>query len=150
MPSSPSESLSAQLAPIRARADAATPGPWRALTTGRAGGDHWQVCDQDQSVALIHASDGEDEERREPDAAFIAAARTDVPALLAIIDRLTDALDVAETTIEDANHEVNGLLDSMDESVIADEAERLAVYDAILNVWQEIGADYDAAKESLK
>jgi hypothetical protein len=73
---------------VEARANAATEGPWRALTSGRRGGDHWHVTDSDQSIALIHASDGEDEDMREPDAEFIAHARTDVPALVAEVRRL--------------------------------------------------------------
>jgi hypothetical protein len=84
---------------IKARADAATEGPWTALTTGVAGGDHWYVCDLDQSIASIHASDGEDEERREPDAEFIAAARTDVPELLAEVTRLRAELTQAEADV---------------------------------------------------
>jgi hypothetical protein len=67
---------------IKARLAAATPGPWKARTTGVAGGDHWYVCDKDQSIASIHASDGEDEAQREPDAEFIANAPTDVAHLL--------------------------------------------------------------------
>jgi hypothetical protein len=67
---------------IRARVDAATPGPWRTLGTGVAGGDHWYVCDDGQSLASIASNDGENEDQREPDAEFIAHAREDIPALL--------------------------------------------------------------------
>lgn len=60
-----------------ARAEAALEGitpPWRAVTTGVAGGDHWHVCESDESIALIAASDGCDEHLRQPRAEFIAAA----------------------------------------------------------------------------
>lgn len=82
--------LRALLAPIRERLAAATPGPWVARTTGRAGGDHWYVCDAEKSVASIHASDGEDEDQREPDAEFIANAPTDLTRLLAAIEAVTE------------------------------------------------------------
>lgn len=75
------------LAAIRARAAAATPGPW----IGRGFGpndtfvritqrDGWPddpVCDVGHNVT-----------NRDADATFIAASRTDVPALLARIDAL--------------------------------------------------------------
>jgi hypothetical protein len=90
-------------AAIRAREQAATEGPWRAITSGPSGGDHWYVCDDGESIALIHASDGEDEDSREPDAQFIAHARTDVPALLNEVARLRkvieDALGFIDQTI---------------------------------------------------
>ncbi len=85
---------------IRARAEAATPGPW---CTGR-----WPrlqvgegVYDVAGSPAVWHHYDtgsplwdGEDDEdsRVETDTVFIVHARTDVPALL-------DALDAAEARI---------------------------------------------------
>jgi hypothetical protein len=72
----------------RARANAATPGPWTAITSGRANGDHWYVCDDSQGLAMISSDDGINEDQREPDAVFIAAARSDVPALADEVDRL--------------------------------------------------------------
>lgn len=73
---------------IRARADAAKQGPWKAITTGVENGGHWYVIDAVQSIADIHACDGEDEAYREPDAQFIAHAREDIPALLDFISNL--------------------------------------------------------------
>lgn len=64
----------------------ATPGPWTAVTTGVRGGDHWYVCDEGESIAHISANDGINEDQRQPDAEFIAAARTAVPALLSALD----------------------------------------------------------------
>lgn len=60
-------------AELRAMAEAATPGPWSAATTGVRGGDHWYVVDADESIAHISANDGINEEQRQPDAEFIAA-----------------------------------------------------------------------------
>jgi len=67
------------LASIRARIEAATPGPWEATAAYpflviQPGGD--------SMISVNLATDPE------PDAAFIAAARDDVAALLAEIDRL--------------------------------------------------------------
>jgi hypothetical protein len=80
-----------ELAEIRERADKATPGPWREFSTGPAHGDHWYVTADGESIALIHANDGIDEEARQPDAEFIAAARAYVPRLLDEIERLQTA-----------------------------------------------------------
>lgn len=54
-------------------AQAATPGPWRAATTGAGGGNHWYLVAGGESVAWIAANDGDDEEQRPLDAAHIAA-----------------------------------------------------------------------------
>lgn len=70
---------------IQARADAATEGPWRALTTGRTGGDHWYICDEGEAIASVASQDGFNEDQREPDAEFIAHAREDVPKLVAAL-----------------------------------------------------------------
>jgi len=80
----------------KARAEAATEGPWEPLGTGVAGGDHWYVCDGGEAIALISTQDGINEAQREPDAAFIAAARTDVPLLADAVLALTAALANAE------------------------------------------------------
>ncbi|MHA4848791.1 hypothetical protein L1080_004485 [Rhodococcus sp. MSC1_016] len=72
-------------------ADAATPGPWTAITSGIANGDHWYICDGGESIAMISANDGINEDQREPDAEFIAQARTLVPALIDACRTLLDA-----------------------------------------------------------
>lgn len=51
-----------------------TEGPWQAITSGPEGGDHWYVTDAGESIALVHASDGYDEDTRGPDARLLAAA----------------------------------------------------------------------------
>ena len=64
---------------IQARADAATEGPWTWAARTTADGDEWAVFDGGDS-ALAANRDG-----WAPDAAFIAAARTDVPRLVAAL-----------------------------------------------------------------
>lgn len=80
---------------IKARAEAATPGPWGAL------GGNIMGPREDESVASVglpqagtgcahHATT--DIQHRMADATFIAHARTDVPELVAEIERLRSAL----------------------------------------------------------
>ena len=70
-----------ELAEMRARAEAATPPPWKAHCTGPEDRD-WSV----DRVAMMEQECGAI--RNERDATFIAHAREDVPSLLAEIDRL--------------------------------------------------------------
>lgn len=86
---------------IRERAEAATPGPWcsyegnlwqgtaKALAAYDADPDNapWPYGN-DSSGQLFHG-----EPRRPEDAEFIAHAREDVPALLAVVEQLRAALD---------------------------------------------------------
>lgn len=92
------QSLAAIVAEARARAAAATPGPW----SGE--GSIWSLAPEEEArrtftqMEWIPNGEGyqERDEQVERDAAFIAAARTDVPALadgleraLALLERLT-------------------------------------------------------------
>lgn len=79
----------AELQAIRARADAATEGPWTGIERGNS------VVSR--GVATV-AYDGQPRKNvcsgispKSSDAAFIAAARTDVPALCDEVERLQDA-----------------------------------------------------------
>lgn len=74
------------LSALRKVAEAATPGPWSALGTGRSGGDHWYVCDEGEAIASISAQDGINEAQREPDATHMATF--DPPTVLALLDEL--------------------------------------------------------------
>ena len=72
---------------LRALADKATPGPWSYADYGDPSPEHWPV-------GLIETDGGEEAwacdtalAMSEPDAAFIAAARTAVPQLLDQLDR---------------------------------------------------------------
>lgn len=90
---------------IRARADAATPGPWRlggpAMTSevwadrDSAGWDAFYVA---QTTRRLNPAT----DQSEADAEFIAAARADVPALLAEVTRLTTELAEARKLLSDA------------------------------------------------
>lgn len=69
--------MSLDLEPIKALEAAATPAPWRY--------DGGQGFDRPEPMAS---------HRNKADAEFIAAARTDIPALVAEVERLREALDL--------------------------------------------------------
>lgn len=83
------------LEPIRARADAAAPGPW---TTGDHASNEcriegpWIPADRHWSL-VIYDEGGHNAQ----DAAFIAHAREDVPALITEVERLRWALASCES-----------------------------------------------------
>jgi hypothetical protein len=78
---------------IEARAEAATPGPWR---QGDIAAGDLPVAGGCFSVEIYGATDDPyavlAECEHEADASFIAAARTDIPALVAEVRRLREAL----------------------------------------------------------
>jgi hypothetical protein len=76
-----------ELDAIEARAHKATAGPWRAALVGRLY-DRW-VIEPDRLAECAFGL------RKQQDAAFIAAARTDVPALVAEVRRLTALVEAA-------------------------------------------------------
>jgi hypothetical protein len=86
-----------ELAAIKARVTAASDGPWRQCPCGKCG-LVWQVSYADTPIATsdAHEPEGGGEpwplEAIRANGAFIAAARTDVPALLAEVERLQRAL----------------------------------------------------------
>lgn len=105
-----------QLAEIRARVEAATPGPWGTYDDGTGRIDiaagleetgHGYTCRRsiaqtddepiDNDPAHVAWDSDADLDQIEADAAFIAHARTDVPALLAEVDRLTKRVAELET-----------------------------------------------------
>lgn len=63
---------------------------WQPITTGVAGGDHWHIIEDDESVAMVSARDGIDEELRQPRAVFIAAAPRLVRGFLADLENLRE------------------------------------------------------------
>ncbi|MBB5431378.1 hypothetical protein [Nocardiopsis composta] len=75
--------MTADLDGIRARAAAATPGPWGAEVEGT----RLMVLDRGAGLPVAFIGSAEDDQAQ-ADAAFIAAARGDVDALLAVIDHL--------------------------------------------------------------
>ena len=81
-----------ELTAIEARATAATVGPWRHDTDGGAIG---AVEAGGMALAQVQQRVPRDKARRDLDAAFIAAARVDVPALVAEVRRLRRAVELA-------------------------------------------------------
>ncbi|OQM82053.1 hypothetical protein [Rhodococcus sp. 66b] len=59
-----------------------------AMTSGVRNGDHWYICDDNESVATISANDGIDEELRQPRAELFAYAVNTLPALVAAVERV--------------------------------------------------------------
>jgi hypothetical protein len=96
---------------IRARADAATPGPWaKPFCTDAPGDEGWwinngRVGTEEYSIGLTMAYNP----RAEADATFIAAARADIPALLDEVERLRALLPIVDAArVLAANHKAWG------------------------------------------
>ena len=81
-----------RLAEIRARAEAATEGPWGRHPAPKGRGQ--RVTNKDGATLFVNERPGQ--MRARVDATFIAAARTDVPELVAEVERLTNDLAVTE------------------------------------------------------
>lgn len=99
-----------ELEAIEARANAATPGPWERWPDDVDGGDGWAlVSDADgEPVVGAHPCPLEQCADAEADYAFIAHARSDVPALIAEVRRLRserDALRVRLDQLDPPPHE---------------------------------------------
>jgi hypothetical protein len=83
----------AELDAIEVRCQAASPGPWRAFVEGR---DHWggddfiRVSDRDEEpdMYVSRAEIGSIRPASTADLDFTAAARQDIPALLAEVRRM--------------------------------------------------------------
>lgn len=74
-----------RLAAIKARAEAATPGPWHHVLAAIVG---TTPCPDDDNTTCICNTDWGNSTNIQPNAAFIAHAREDVPALLEEVERL--------------------------------------------------------------
>ncbi len=88
-----------RLEEIAARAAAATPGPWGAWIEGLRHPFHPEITAWGGS-SIVYTTTGTaiaDELDRDADAAFIAAARDDVPFLLAEVERLRARLEQMRT-----------------------------------------------------
>ena len=100
---------------IRARAEAATPGPWEAgiqwvYSDGQIYADDNRVPDV-LGMEFADPDRAEDEARRgQRNAEFIAAARTDVPTLLAEVKRLRAERDAAREALA----RVGALVEALD------------------------------------
>ncbi len=83
-------------------------GEWSAFTGGVAHGDHWYVIADNQSIALISANDGSDEEHRGPTANLIVTLHRTIDAQLAILQR-TAAYPNVGLRFEPVDHAVLAL-----------------------------------------
>ena len=91
--------IETRLAEIRARAEAATDGPWEWAARTTVDGDKWAVFHGESTSALAMNNDG-----WAPDAEFIAASRTDLPALLAAVEAVRELLpSLLEAAWDDGN-----------------------------------------------
>ena len=90
-----SEMTPDRLAEIKARVEAATPGPWRSEYSGATGP---VVMDDEARTALDHIARCP-HFRSHSDAEFIAHARTDIPDLLAEVKRLRALGDRLAATV---------------------------------------------------
>jgi hypothetical protein len=78
-----------ELDAIETRANAATPGPWQAKIINACG------CGQCPEHVNVFAGAHQWPKINPPDAAFIASARDDVPALIAEVLQLREMLAIA-------------------------------------------------------
>src|SRR5690606_21978359 len=89
-----------QLAAIRARAEAATPGPWHDDQDGMV----YSTCQPGCAVVI------NDIDLAVEDAEFIAHAREDIPALVAEVERLQVELARVRPVVEAARMALDDLL----------------------------------------
>ena len=85
-----------QLAEIRARSEAATPGPWECIESFPPGEYALAARPPDEAFPLTLAVVGNDDawEDAEANTQFVAHARTDIPALLDYIEELEAKLSL--------------------------------------------------------
>ena len=87
-----------RLAEIRARVEAATPGPWE---VDDKYSDGFVVCELDEYVAVSTSTDADIGLDGRADAEFIAHARQDIPDLLDMMDVLIQQLATVENLAAD-------------------------------------------------
>lgn len=88
---------------IKARAEAATPGPWRADDSTVRTPDHRALA---YEVLLGNGDTRDGYPQCLADVAFVAAARSDVPTLVAEVERLTQERDEARRIIRNAHQAI--------------------------------------------
>lgn len=128
-----------QLAAIEARANAATPGPWQEHSD--YGKDFYAYLGGSylRGVGTLTFGDGEE---AEADRAFVLNARTDIPALLAEIERLRARVAELETAAAEGRAALGALCyDLEDPGTAALGALHLLTR---ATVWAETGPDFAA------
>lgn len=98
---------------IRARVDAATVGPWSVAE--QTHGDWFGIQDEWLALGSMFGS---------ADAEFIAHARTDVPALLAEVERLREYVVIAKDAARDASDSRAVLADTVPAQKVRELANR--------------------------
>lgn len=93
------------LTAIRARADAATPGPWHIVERFGISAPGYQGYEPNSWACLANVDDGESC-RGDQDADFIAAARTDVPALCDEVTALRAKLAQSEARVRELEERI--------------------------------------------
>jgi len=98
-------------AEIKAREQAATPGPWEYFDCAN---EIWSIAHKTvtNDDTVIGGTEGEGISINKPDAAFIAHARTDIPALIAEVERLQNLCEENEQLIERLANQSRRLNDS--------------------------------------
>jgi len=110
---------------IRARAEAATPGPWRA--------EQYDDCFIEPKICMIPANGCYDYKKFWGNSQFIAHAREDIPALLDYIDRITETERIECYATQQIEAERDALLEEVERlrealkgaQVIANQAGRI-------------------------
>jgi hypothetical protein len=118
----------ALLAAVEARATAATPGPWHACGQDRGGcscGNVWSKAVDDLLLTVNEEGPNGVKFDLNADAAFIAHARADVPALIALAREQMARAEQAERTLADLRAYVRG--EELASAAVA--AERDAAWD---------------------
>lgn len=128
--------LSAVLAEIRARHDAATPGPWKI-----AAERHVDMDNEPFQVTWVEGPDGKfllgaHVDGRASDTRFAAHARTDVPRLLAALDAVLKGHDPVQVyeSADVCGHERPRELDAEDRACWPEEA---ASIQFVIEAWDE-------------
>ena len=117
---------------MRARAEAATTGPWRTWNDGHVGSPTVHIG------GGVMPTPGSDPAQRMPDAEFIANAREDVPALL-------DALDAAEAEVGRLRESTSfGMYVSMQAERDAARAREAALRERVAHIIDRYGDAHDA------
>ena len=115
---------------IEARAEAATPGPWRNepdTGAGRVWVQRGYFRDEADCEPLFSLRGKEAYEQRSADADFIARARTDIPALVAELRAAREVVEAAKKLETDIESD----LDWLHENLIAALAAYRTVVDAL-------------------
>ena len=121
---------------IKARCEAATPGPWEADYNTPFSNDFVGIYEETEGYIIKAEDEDEGDSTRPNDAAFIANAREDIPYLLAEVKQLKAGLNMAinhQKTLQDLWNRETATLTARAEKA---ETERNTYKEALQN-WHE-------------